>query len=169
MSKAKVVFITGLHEKIVEIVADHNPDGFETQVVYRDTPLEDQKAAVADADFLLVYGAPLHDDVLKAAPKARMVQLLAAGYDSMNLELLREMEIPCCNNGGANSRAVADQALFLMLSLYKQGIAAHASTTTGDWNGPNTAERSRLPTTDWVCSSWASPATRCSNRPSTKR
>jgi phosphoglycerate dehydrogenase-like enzyme len=136
LSKAKVVFITGLHEKIVEIVADHNPDGFETQVVYRDTPLEDQKAAVVDADFLLVYGAPLHDDVLKAAPKARMVQLLAAGYDSMNLELLREMEIPCCNNGGANSRAVADQALFLMLSLYKQGIAAHASTTSGDWNSP---------------------------------
>jgi len=74
--------------------------------------------------------------VLKAAPKARMVQLLAAGYDSMNLKLLREMEIPCCNNGGANSRAVADEALFLMLSLYKQGIAAHASTTSGEWNAP---------------------------------
>ena len=136
MSNAKVVFLTGLHEKIVEIVTDYNPEGFETQVIYRDTPLEEQKAAVADADFLLVYGARLHDDVLKAAPKARMVQLLAAGYDSMNLKLLRELEIPCCNNGGANSRAVADQALFLMLSLYKQGIAGHASTTAGNWNSP---------------------------------
>ena len=118
MSNAKVVFFTGLHEKIVEIVTDHAPEGFETQVIYRNTSLDEQKAAVADADFILVYGARLHDDVLKAAPKARMVQLLAAGYDSMNLKLLREMEIPCCNNGGANSRAVADEALFLMLSLY---------------------------------------------------
>ena len=136
MSNAKVVFFTGLHEKIVEIVTDHAPEGFETQVIYRNTSLDEQKAAVADADFILVYGARLHDDVLKAAPKARMVQLLAAGYDSMNLKLLREMEIPCCNNGGANSRAVADEALFLMLSLYKQGIAAHASTTSGEWNAP---------------------------------
>ena len=61
MSNAKVVFLTGLHEKIVEIVADHTPDGFETQVLHRDTPLDEQKAAVADADFLLVYGARLHD------------------------------------------------------------------------------------------------------------
>lgn len=136
MSNAKVVFFTGLHEKIVEIVTNHNPDGFETRVVHRDAPVADQMEAVADSDFILVYGARLHDDVVKAAPRARMVQLLAAGYDSMNLELLRELEIPCCNNGGANSRAVADQALFLILSLYKQGIAAHAATVSGRWNSP---------------------------------
>lgn len=134
MPNAKIIFLTGLDEEIASIVTDHTPAGFETHVIDRDTPLDEQKSAVAKADFILVYGAPLHDEVLGVATRARMVQLLAAGYDSMNLNLLRELQIPCCNNGGANSWAVADQTLFLILALYKQGITAHASTTSGHWN-----------------------------------
>ena len=136
MAKAKVVFITGLQEKIVQVVTGHNPDGFETVVVYGDTPRQEQIRAVEDADFIMVYGARLDDDVLRSARGARMVQLLAAGYDSMNLPLLRELEVPCCNNGGANSRAVADHAVMLMLTLYKRLLPASESIRDGRWNAP---------------------------------
>ena len=107
-------------------------------MVRGDAPLREQKKAVADADFIMVYRALLHDDALRAAPKARVVQNLAAGYDSMNLRLMRDLEIPCCNNGGANSLAVADHAVLLMLTLYKQLIAADSATRAGRWSQPIT-------------------------------
>ena len=136
MSNPKVVFLTGLPDQIVEVVLGFNPDGWTTEVVRGDTPLEDQKRAVADADFIIVYRANLHDDVLRAAVNVRVVQTLAAGYDSMNLTLMRDLEIACCNNGGANSLAVADHAVLLMLTLYKQLLAADRAVRVGRWSQP---------------------------------
>ncbi len=138
MSSPKVAFVTGLPEQVVDVVLGYNPEGWTTEVVYRDTPLEEQKRVASDADFIMVYRASLHDDVLRAAEGVRMVQVLSAGYDSMNLRLMRDLEVPCCNNGGANSRAVADHAVLLMLAVYKQLMAAEQSTREGRWSQPIT-------------------------------
>ena len=108
MPDAKVVFLHGLPDKVVDVITSYTPDGFVTELLPGDRPVAAQIEVVRDADFLLVYRARLSDEVLKAAQKARLVQLLAAGYDSMNLDLMRELEVPCANNGGANSYAVAD-------------------------------------------------------------
>ena len=136
MAGAKVAFLHGLPSEIVNIITPYTPDGWTTEVVGRDTPIAEQKAIVSDADFIMVYRAPLHDDALRAAGKARLVQLLAAGYDSMNLELMHALEVPCANNGGANSWAVADHTVLLMLSLYKRQMHTHPATRQGRWNAP---------------------------------
>ena len=136
MPNPKVAFLTGLPPEIVEAVVGYNPDGWTTDVIYPDAPDDERARRVADADFIMVYRAPLSDDALRAARRARIVQTLAAGYDSLNLRLMRELEIPCCNNGGANSRAVADHAVMLMLAVYKQLMAADASTRAGRWSAP---------------------------------
>ena len=46
MSSPKVAFITGLPEVEVDVVLGYNPEGWNTEVVYRDTPIEDQKRIV---------------------------------------------------------------------------------------------------------------------------
>ena len=68
---------------------------------------------------------------VKFAKKCQLVQLLAAGFDQMNLSLINSMEIPLANNGGANSWAVSDHAVLLMLSLYKKIIDSDNSTRLG--------------------------------------
>ncbi|MCY3543831.1 MAG: 2-hydroxyacid dehydrogenase [Chloroflexi bacterium] len=138
MQGAKVVFLHGLRPEIVDVITQYTPDGWTTELATAATPIDEQKAMVEDADFLLVYGARLHDDVLRAAENARLVQLLAAGYDSMNLPLMAALEVPCANNGGANSWAVADHALLLMLALYKQLMPVEPATREGRWNAPIT-------------------------------
>lgn len=144
MADARVVFLHGLPDEVVEVIVSYTPEGFTTDVVDGTLPEDRQIEAVRDADFLLVYRAKLTDTVLRAAEKARLVQLLAAGYDSMNLSLMRELEVPCANNGGANSFAVADHAVLLMLALYRRLIASFESTRRGTWNavidGMNTFE-----------------------------
>lgn len=138
MVGAKVAFIHGLSPEIVDVITSYTPEGWSTEVVERGHSVEQQQAIVSDADFIMVYGAPLADDVLRAADKVRLVQLLAAGYDRMNLSLMRSMEVPGANNGGANSWAVADHALLLMLSIYKQQMLTDPATRTGRWNAPIT-------------------------------
>lgn len=138
MPGAKVAFIHGLAPEIVEVITSHNPEGWSTTVVPKGASPDEQKTLVNDADFLMVYGAPLHDEVLCASENARLVQLLAAGYDRMNLGMMASLEVPCANNGGANSIAVADHAVLLMLALYKQQTHTDPATREGRWSAPIT-------------------------------
>ena len=39
MSSPKVAFITGLPEQVVDVVLGYNPEGWNTEVLYRETPL----------------------------------------------------------------------------------------------------------------------------------
>lgn len=144
MADARVVFLHGLHPRIVEAITSLNPAGFTTTVVDGKSPEGEQVEAVTDADFIMAFRAKLTERILRAAKKARLVQILSAGYDSINLKLLRELKIPCANNGGANSWAVADYAVLAMLSLYRRLAAADRAVREGRWSaaidGMNTFE-----------------------------
>ena len=140
MGSTKVVFLTGLKEALVEEVVSYSPPDYEIVVLDKSSTEEQRINEVRDADFLLCYGQDPSDEVIKSLEKCRLVQLLAAGYDRMNLDLLAELEIPCANNGGANSWAVADQAVLLMLAIYKQLLASDNSTREGRWAEPITGQ-----------------------------
>ena len=140
MASTKVVFLTGLKEALIEEVVSYSPPGYEVVVLDKSSTEEQRINEVRDADFLLCYGQDPSDEVIKSLEKCRLVQLLAAGYDRMNLDLLAELEIPCANNGGANSWAVADQAVLLMLAIYKQLLASDNSTREGRWAEPITGQ-----------------------------
>ena len=144
MADARVVFLHGLHPRIVEAIISFNPAGFTTTVVDGKSPEAQQVEAVKDADFIMAFRAKLTEPILRSAKKARLVQILSAGYDSINLKLLRELKIPCANNGGANSWAVADYAVLAMLSLYRRLAAADPAVRAGRWSaaidGMNTFE-----------------------------
>ena len=144
MAEARVVFLQELPQPIVDVVVSHNPDGFTTGLLDGGSSVEEQKAAVSDADFILHFDTPLRDEVLRAASKSKLVQLMSAGYDSMNLPLMAELGIHCANNGGANSWAVSDHTLMLMLALNKKLALGDRSVRDGSWNdsvgGLNTYE-----------------------------
>ena len=140
MASPKVVFLTGLKEALIDEVISYSPTDYQIIVLDKSSTEQQQIDEVRDADFLLCYGQDPSDTVIRSLGKCRLVQLLAAGYDRMNLELLSELEIPCANNGGANSWAVADQALLLMLAIYKQLLASDNATKGGRWSEPITGQ-----------------------------
>jgi phosphoglycerate dehydrogenase-like enzyme len=145
MADPKIVFFHGVNKRVLDAILSRNPEGFTTVPIEpKATPEEQQIEAAKDADFILWFSAKMSDRVLRSATKARLVQGLSAGYDSVNLKLLRELNIPCSNNGGANSWAVADQAVLMMLTLYRRLPAADRATRDGKWraaiDGTNTFE-----------------------------
>jgi phosphoglycerate dehydrogenase-like enzyme len=63
-----------------------------------------------------------------------LVQVLSAGYDRVNIAGARKARIPICSNGGANSVAVAEHTIMLMLAVYRKLVAFHQNVASGRWH-----------------------------------
>ena len=113
------------------------PDGFELVVAKAGS--SEYEAALADAEYLVGFVAGLVQTPLFAsAPKLKLVQLLSAGYDDADLDAARASGVPMCNNGGANSTAVSEHALLLMLAASRRLVWQHTSVAAGNWRGNQT-------------------------------
>ncbi|HEU5322192.1 MAG TPA: 2-hydroxyacid dehydrogenase, partial [Methylomirabilota bacterium] len=63
----------------------------------------------------------------------RLVQLLSAGYDRVDVEAARKAGVPVANNGGANATAVAEHTLMLALAVLKRLVRFHNDVVAGRW------------------------------------
>jgi phosphoglycerate dehydrogenase-like enzyme len=116
----------------MEIARELLPPGMELVVV--DPTRPEFYDAAADAEYYL--GSPRHgigNEFFRAAPKLKLVQLTSAGYDRVDLEAARKARVPVANNGGANSVAVAEHAVMLMLAVLKKLVYHHANVVNGTW------------------------------------
>ena len=82
----------------------------------------------------------------RSAPKLKLVQLLSAGYDRCDIEAARRAGVPICNNGGANSTAVSEHAILLMLAVCRRIVWQHTNVASGRWRGNNVERRQALRT-----------------------
>src|SRR5258708_19091270 len=118
----------------LSMVDDLAPKGFETVKAAHNSP--EMKAALPGTDyfvgFVQQYVTP---QLFKDAPKLKLIQMLSAGYDRADLEAARKSRIPLCNNGGANSVAVSEHAVLLMLAVSRRLVTQHANLTAGRWHG----------------------------------
>jgi phosphoglycerate dehydrogenase-like enzyme len=123
-----------------EIAREMAPAGFELIVATRDGP--ELAAALPDAQYIVCYpNLPMREDFYRAAPKLRLVQLLSAGYDSVDLAAAQRAKVPVSNNGGANAISVAEHSLMLMLTVARKVVWQHANVSTGRWRGNGPAPR----------------------------
>ncbi len=126
----------------LEIARELAPGGFEIVTARLGTP--EFAAAMAEAEYLVGLGDPAMDDAFfRAAPRLRLIQLLSAGYDRCDVAAARRAGVPICNNGGANSTAVAEHALMLMLAACRRLAWLHQNVAAGRWRG-NDAAQARL-------------------------
>lgn len=66
----------------------------------------------------------------------KLVQLVSAGYDRLDIDVMRRIRVPVASNGGANAVAVAEHTILLILAVYRNFAASCASTKTGSWRLP---------------------------------
>ena len=132
----EVLVFSGPALPLLDMANDMKPDGWNLHV-YTNASSEAEVAEAAEiADFILVFGHGVSDDVLRKAKKTKLVQLCSAGFDGIDLGLAGEMGIPVANNGGANAIPVAEFALTLMLSTIRHLIVSVTDTQAGDWMRP---------------------------------
>ncbi|HTE38839.1 MAG TPA: NAD(P)-dependent oxidoreductase, partial [Reyranella sp.] len=118
----------------IAMVDDLAPKGFEIVKALHNSP--EMKAAIPGADYFVGFVQQyVNPQLFKDAPKLKLIQMLSAGYDRADLEAARKSGVPLCNNGGANSVAVSEHALLLMLAVSRRLITQHANVTAGRWHG----------------------------------
>src|ERR1035437_3391640 len=122
----------------MEIARELAPPGIDMITGSADSP--EFKAALSDAEYLVSLGEVKMDDAFyKSAPRLKLVQLLTAGYDTVDIEAARRAGVLVCNNGGANAIAVAEHAVILMLACCRRLTWQHSMTASGRWRGNDVA------------------------------
>jgi glyoxylate reductase/D-3-phosphoglycerate dehydrogenase len=127
------ILFTNTAAEIVEDARELTPAGFELIVAAPGSA--EYTAALPSADYLLGNVQGMDDAFYRAAPRLRLVQLFSAGYDHVDLDAARRAGVPVANNGGANSRAVAEHTILLMLAVYRRLVPRHDMTAGGRWRG----------------------------------
>ncbi len=116
------------------------PAGFSVEILAKEP--ERRVDQLKDADFLMGFARaqPLKADDYPHLRKVKLIQLLSAGYDGIDIGLLRKSGIPLANNGGANSYAVSEHAIMLMLAVYRRLPALDRLVRAGQWKSSKLGE-----------------------------
>ena len=131
----KAVFFTRLAADTAALLTGMAPPDYEVITAPIRGDVTEQTRLVADADFLILFPGVISNEVLRAAPKLKLVQLVSAGFDQLDVAYCRELGIPVANNGGTNSIDVAEHTLTLILAWYRQLKAMDDNVRNGNWDG----------------------------------
>jgi phosphoglycerate dehydrogenase-like enzyme len=136
MAEETIVFAQGIEmpPAILAQVQQMKPTGFTLQMLPPSANAEDIAAAIRDAEYLLGFPRFLPDEAYSQAKRLKLLQVLSAGYDYVNIDGARKARVPICSNGGANSVAVAEHAIMLMLSVYRKLVTFHQNVAAGRWH-----------------------------------
>lgn len=99
--------------------------------------------SAADFQSLLKQHAPVHgvalgatrfgESELEASRDMKVVARIGVGYDAVDVPALSRRNVPLMVAGTANSPSVAEQAVFMMLTLAKRAVELHALVKEGRW------------------------------------
>jgi len=99
--------------------------------------------SAADFEALLRQQSPVHgvalgatrfgEPEIEAAGDMKVVTRIGVGYDAVDVPALSRRGIPLMVAGTANSPSVAEQALFMMLTLAKRATEMHSIVKDGKW------------------------------------
>lgn len=104
-------------------------------VVQNDTdPIEAQVAANPDAAGLIVRSEKVPAAIIDALPKLKCVIRAGAGYDNIDYVYARTKNIDVMNTPGANSNAVAEEVIGMVLAAYRHIVPGDVTTRAGEWN-----------------------------------
>jgi phosphoglycerate dehydrogenase-like enzyme len=100
----KILVAPRQDDSILDIARSLTPPGFELVVAEVGTPQFYEVAP--EVEYYLGIARQMGGEFFRSTPKLRLVQLLSAGYDRVDIEAARKSGVPVATNGGANAIAV---------------------------------------------------------------
>ena len=96
--------------------------------------LDDLLTDLAGADAWIAGTGPVTAAHFDAAPHLKVLARYGVGYEAVDLEAAARRGIQVTNTPGANSDAVADHAVGLMLAVLRGTTAGDRRVRAGDWS-----------------------------------
>lgn len=119
-------------------------EGLEVVTGPQDHDLDALRPLLAEAVVWIAGTGPVTVDHLDAAPQLRLIARYGVGVDAVDLAAAAERDIPVTNTPGANSNAVADHAVALILAALRKVPAGDRSVRAGSWRPQRSRELSQL-------------------------
>ncbi len=94
-------------------------------------PLIDLTRLLSDTAAIALSWTPFRGPEIALAPHLQVVARLGVGFDAVEVAALTQRGIPLMTAGTANSRAVAEHAVFFMFALAKKAAEMHRRVQTG--------------------------------------
>lgn len=127
-----IAFLDTVHPDIQAIIRELVPDGF--RLVEQQSWDEAHRIELARrADYLLVWTGELSPAIIRAAERARLVQMIGQGLDRIDVAGARARGIPVANAGGANAVSVAEHTILLLLAVYRKLAVLQSAVRNGGW------------------------------------
>jgi phosphoglycerate dehydrogenase-like enzyme len=136
VAQETILFVQGIEmpPDVLELARTLTPSDFALRMIPARARSSEVAEAMREVNYVLGFVFHLPDEAYLNAHKLKLVQVLSAGYDMVNIEGARKARVPICSNGGANSVAVAEHAIMLMLAVYRKLIAFHQNVAAGRWH-----------------------------------
>ncbi len=129
------VLIAGsIHGAGLELLRSAHDITFE---VVESTSSEAYLPFVEQADAIVLRTQPMTAEVIRRAPRLRIVSRHGVGYDAVDVAALSQRGIPLTIVGDVNSRSVAEHAIMLLMAVAKKAVFYDARTRAGDWDARN--------------------------------
>ncbi len=120
-TKLDVFAANFLREKGYEVVLD------------AETPLADLAKANSDAEGLIVRSEKVTAEIIDMLPALKLVVRAGAGYNTIDTVYARSKNIDVMNTPGANSNAVAEEVIAMILAAARFVVPGDNSTRAGLW------------------------------------
>jgi D-3-phosphoglycerate dehydrogenase len=110
---------------------------FENVILPEDAPEEVVLQEIKDAKYVISGAREVGAKHFDAAPNLHAVVLPSAGYDYVDVAAATERGVYVINSPGANSNAVAEMAVGLMLAISRKIPQSYARVRAGEWVDEN--------------------------------
>src|SRR5574337_710723 len=88
---------------------------------------------LAQADAILIADQPLTAEMIRQAPRLKIVQHQGVGYDKIDVKALANAGIPLALCPAGTDEAVGEHMVLLILAVLKRLITAHNAIVAGKW------------------------------------
>jgi D-3-phosphoglycerate dehydrogenase len=118
--------------RVQEIVRDGLLPGYSIDFAATYDPSE-QTALVAAADAVLTGWTAVTGDMIRTAPRLKVIQKWGIGVDRIDLKAAAEAGVTVAIAAGSNANPVAEHTVMLMLAVYRRLTEVDRSMRDGRW------------------------------------
>ena len=135
----KILIIQPIHQEGIKLLQNNSEYKFE---IVENTDINFLKNKIKDCDGVSIRTANLSGEVIEAGDNLKIISRHGVGYDNIDLKASKKKNITLAITATANSVAVAEHVMFMILNISKMGNMYDETVKNGNFN-----ERNKLPKT----------------------
>ena len=135
----KILIIQPIHQEGIKLLQKNSEYKFE---IVENTDINFLKNKIKDCDGVSIRTANLSGEVIEAGDNLKIISRHGVGYDNIDLKASKKKNITLAITATANSVAVAEHVMFMILNISKMGNMYDETVKNGNFN-----ERNKLPKT----------------------